>query len=1189
MRVAEISGGVAVTLRVKSTGEPFRPVPSREDEVALVRSGDQTLLRWGTSVWSVRGVTPQDTTQLTDVVSSGLPLVAYLVHVVPDALVIEARRFTQELRIAEAMQIGLDDKVMDDVRRGHKVGGTGADVAGWLEDRLLMPAAPGDPREFVRVLISGDGQGRLDAFRIYGLKVAADIRRIDDKLRIERVVRGGKSNQARLMLLSAQISVVDATVAAELHSAVRTTLSEAVAGRDSYLRIWQEYHEIERQSVLRRARTFGALAYGRCERRRDGGWCFHLQRLDDLSARLALLGEWDRFELEAGEHAPELDQNSAAGTASAGKNSGPKVQRLTAQIIEANDRNCIIDLRAPDEDDEQPKPPISGFLYLSTAGDEARLRRRERAEEALRTGNCPLPQLGLLMEGRPAPAARRGRIGVDGPKLKAVIREVFSAELGLQFDIQVVGNEQQLMLRAPPAKSAAFGQLLGGDVLVRVNGVQVAGPGALRAALAGNPQRAKVEVLRAARPVTVEFALQRSGPTQRQLEAIEIALNTPDVCLIQGPPGTGKTKVIEAIQACIAVLVEEGSEPSHRILATSAQHDAVENLVKRTKIFGVPGQKVGKRRRGVDAAVDQTLVFVEEVAEQLRATTRGVPEAERLSKARNIALACIRTRSLPSIQSDYIRELVRVLDGLLPPKLRDKALERATGLERPTGTGDPEEAEKLLNAARGIRVEHGAFSDDGPVKARIALQRLAAILTDEERAFLERCAATDQQSLPPRLDEGRLLRNALIDRLAQQPCAAEPGLAEATQHLLLEIVDGVELRLATTRAGEEAALAAYLNDLESDPEGVHKALEHYTVVLAATLQQAAGNEMRRVRSIDEGQTTFESVIVDEAARAHPLDLFIPLSMASRRVVLVGDHRQLPHLLEPDVERQLSEGVDQGSVDKQTLDAVKASLFERMWVLLRALEQRDGIRRTVTLNAQYRMHPVLGGFVSRAFYEIHDDGEIESPLSADQFSHDLPGYVQNGTARVAAWLDVPCESGNEVRGISKRRPAEARAIAKEVRRLIDHDPRLTFGVISFYSDQVNEIGEAMVKEGLTERANNERGWRIAEAWSTTYNREGKKVERLRVGTVDAFQGKEFDVVLLSVTRSNDLAGRTDEEQRRKYGHLMLENRLCVAMSRQQRLLIAVGDLAFVQAEEARKPLRALRAFSDLCGGEHGVAR
>jgi hypothetical protein len=47
MKAAEISGGVAATLRVKSTSGAFSPAPPREQEVALVRSGDQTLLRCG--------------------------------------------------------------------------------------------------------------------------------------------------------------------------------------------------------------------------------------------------------------------------------------------------------------------------------------------------------------------------------------------------------------------------------------------------------------------------------------------------------------------------------------------------------------------------------------------------------------------------------------------------------------------------------------------------------------------------------------------------------------------------------------------------------------------------------------------------------------------------------------------------------------------------------------------------------------------------------------------------------------------------------------------------------------------------------------------------------------------------------------------------------------------------------------
>ena len=277
----------------------------------------------------------------------------------------------------------------------------------------------------------------------------------------------------------------------------------------------------------------------------------------------------------------------------------------------------MVDLAPPDEDEDQPTPPRTGYLFLSLSGDKARLSRRESAEEALRTGNCPLPQLGLLMEGRPAPAARRGKISVRSPKLRAVIRDVFG----------------------------------------------------------------------------------ENKPTQRQLEAIERALNTPDVCLIQGPPGTGKTKVITAIERCLAVLADEGVEPSHRILVTAAQHDAVENVVQRTEVFGLPAVKVGRRRRGSDTAVDPVQVFADERVEELRARVRTPPEAARLSKARGLVVACFRTRSLPAEQAGRIREIVSVLGELVPPALRDQATDRAATLAEYDGRARPGRA---LAGALGV-------------------------------------------------------------------------------------------------------------------------------------------------------------------------------------------------------------------------------------------------------------------------------------------------------------------------------------------------------------------------------------------------------------------------------------------------------------------------------------------------------
>jgi superfamily I DNA and/or RNA helicase len=71
----------------------------------------------------------------------------------------------------------------------------------------------------------------------------------------------------------------------------------------------------------------------------------------------------------------------------------------------------------------------------------------------------------------------------------------------------------------------------------------------------------------------------------------------------------------------------------------------------------------------------------------------------------------------------------------------------------------------------------------------------------------------------------------------------------------------------------------------------------------------------------------------------------------------------------------------------------------------------------------------------------------------------------------------------------------------------------------------------------------------------------------------------------MTRSNDISC-TKENLRRKYGHLVLENRLCVAMSRQKRLLIVAGDSAMLNGEIAAEHLHGLVKFKEMCQGEHG---
>lgn len=245
------------------------------------------------------------------------------------------------------------------------------------------------------------------------------------------------------------------------------------------------------------------------------------------------------------------------------------------------------------------------------------------------------------------------------------------------------------------------------------------------------------------------------------------------------------------------------------------------------------------------------------------------------------------------------------------------------------------------------------------------------------------------------------------------------------------------------------------------------------------------------------------------------------------------------------------------------------------------EKIDGIKRTVTLDTQYRMHPILGDFVSRTFYEYHGEPPIRAGRPESDFFHNLPGYENT----VAAWVNVPLTAGKETSGKSKSRPIEAKVIAQELKKLLEHDTELTFGIIAFYAAQVIEIWKALCEVNIAERT--EEGiYQIISTYRETRNHEGKIVERLRLGTVDAFQGKEFDVVFLSITRSNNIQADKEVSYPRKYGFLMLENRLCVAMSRQKRLLITVGDLGMVKTENAPQAVRELVSFYKLCQEPYG---
>lgn len=1105
MNINDLASGEVSTFEVMpSAAADFDLVIEARAEAALQFSdvtGD-SLLRIGASAWSVVGADKRAIEALQRLRDRNLPRVAWVAAVRPkgkksEAVLVQVHEFPARYDWPDPVDIGVDDRLVEQVRQKLARIVTAAEATQWLNDRFLLQADDGT----ARVFLSGSPTPETDqsgAFRLHGRGYAVDVAKgRDDKLLATRVVeakRGSSPDERRpVVLVLGRIRFCDATIAGAFRGAARTQLDQLVEQAGSYLNVWKEYNKLERESVLRRARTLGWLRYSKRLLQGDGRWRFFVEDTKQLETALQVLRNAEDVDLEAAQNPPpELQQatDDAATTTDAGAARSHRSRIFVGSFSGAEPQRRTIDLQPPIDSDDR-EPPESGVLFLSVSGDRKRLERREHAQSLIASAECPMPQLGLLLEGSAVPERRR---------------------------------------KTEDALSVAARAVFGGE------------------------------------------------PTARQVEALRVALNTPDIALIQGPPGTGKTKTIAALEARLAELSED--ELAGQTLLTSYQHDAVENAASRTLVFGLPAIKVG-RKRGTTDQSDGFDRWRRERADAVRADLSTLPErpvTEVLRKVRTLAAAYVASPLTADESLRVVREVQDLCGSYVPPTLNDRLDVLRQELSRSPQIDDAEDDDRALalKAVRALRTDPIAFGDDGPQnagRARLRLQRMGLYDEGKHRVLSEAAEWTSEDA-PSFLSELKTLQDGLIDLLSAEKPVGAPMVHSDLESLLPEIVDALYAKARESAGGEDGVLYEYLNDLENDIDAVRDAVRSYTVVLAATCQQSVGFQMSQAKGED---TVFANVIVDEAARANPLDLFIPMSRAERRIILVGDHRQLPHILEPDIESQLEQ-----SVSDATTAALRRSLFERLFQAMKEREAKDGIKRTVTLDKQYRMHPVLGSFVSDTFYAPYGEG-FESPRRPEEFVHGLPGYA----GRVAAWVDMPLSRGREHGGQSKRRAVEAEWIAKEVERLATARRDLSFGVISFYSAQADEILLAMEKRGMSERLD-DGSYRVKDAWRETRSEDGRLIERLRVGTVDAFQGKEFDVVFLSMTRANDLPVSDERSLRRKFGHLMLENRLCVAMSRQQRLLVVVGDSAMLRGEASANALRGLVAFLELCGGKHGLA-
>jgi superfamily I DNA/RNA helicase len=763
------------------------------------------------------------------------------------------------------------------------------------------------------------------------------------------------------------------------------------------------------------------------------------------------------------------------------------------------------------------------FLILSINGDKIQIERRMRARSAILEGRCANPLLGLLIE-----------------------------EGGMLPDIQRVCNLASL---TPFVRKKIF----------------------------------------------------KHDPTPNQIKAIDVALNTPDIALIQGPPGTGKTTVVTAILERLNEEYDKTKSIRGQILVSGFQHDAVENIVARLSVNALPAVKFGRRTGDSefteDAVTEKINKWCSNVAENIRNKNPQIAQTEDQVRLAELFVAY----SLCPSKNNTVSLMKRILDlprDVISEAILTEAEEIIKSLQTEQRPNDP----STLRLVRALRVSEAAFVDDGAARAVDLLDKIEDELANPDLSVLEKAArwlGGKSLSFLPALRE---LKESLLYKYLPLPDFRTEKPREDVLRLVATVSQLLEKKLNSTNK-RDAILAEFLHELEDNPDGVREAIEDYNFVYAATTQQAVGKDIIRSKNKNvrydqrSEMVKYDTVIIDEAARTSPRDLLIPMCQAVKRIILVGDHRQLPHIVDEDIVRTVEERL--GDQDKTESDYVRESMFSYLKSRLLKLDQDQNYKRgrVVTLDAQYRTHPLLGDFCSANFYQKHNEG-YSSPLGAEHFNQQLPGIEQ----KAAVWISVPNDLGKERRleSGSREREAEAKIIAKRVSDWInsyesssdfmkkltkdDKHPGLSFGVISFYKAQVFAVYKALKEYGITEKAQ-DGTWQICQEYRILENGE----ERLRIGTVDAFQGMEFDIVFLSMVRSQAMEDlpphiRNEEDYKKKqqklFGHLMSENRLCVSMSRQKRVLAIVGDGVLANTQIAVDAVPALKNFYDLCH-EKGV--
>lgn len=601
--------------------------------------------------------------------------------------------------------------------------------------------------------------------------------------------------------------------------------------------------------------------------------------------------------------------------------------------------------------------------------------------------------------------------------------------------------------------------------------------------------------------------------------AIRAALGLEDLIVVEGPPGTGKTTFIAELVAQF-----HARHPGVRTLLSSQTHAALDNALEKIHSL-TPDLRLVRLGRAERVSDDVDHLRLDP---QLESWRKDVLDASRDFLARKaaewgVSASQAEISSLATAVRETIKQIAeirsRIKRGQDERRVASHQLERLNGLA--PGIMDlAQRLEGLLRGPTAVSLEDGAraFLDKG-VELAAELEEgggaAAAVVEYDEQ--LKNLGV----DLKTAVDDERQLRAQLAGLLDRSTEDAEDAddLLDAASHYSVD-----DERLAR------------LDELHQDWKRRFGRGGDFAAAFVASADVVAatcvGGGFGATNELE-----YDLCIIDEVSKANPTEALIPMSR-SRRWVLVGDRKQLPPFQEAAL---ADEAVREES--GLTREALAETLLDRV---------ADNLppECRFSLLEQHRMTPAIGELVSDCFY----DGSLASAPK------EVPEHVLRAFGTPAVWVDTST-SGNrrelQAKGsTSYSNELEADAIRTLMTNLAMYcqGAPLSVAVLTGYADQRD-----LVRKVLNAAA--------ASISCIEYE----------VATVDAFQGREADVCILSLVRSND---------RGQLGFLTFRQRINVAVSRGRTGLAIVGDAAFVEtAKSAANPvaevLRYMRSHPDTC--------